>query len=85
MTFDLAAADDAITETRKGLEASGFSVTCAQNDGVLTVSIAAGPDACAECLVPRPVLQSIIGNELAGRGVQVGGIEIVYPAGLVEP
>jgi hypothetical protein len=82
MKFDLAAADAAITETRKGLEASGFSVTCAQNAGVFTVSVVAGPDACAECLVPRPVLESIIGNELAGRGVQVDGIKVVYPADL---
>jgi hypothetical protein len=84
MSLDLAAADQAISETRKSLEASGFSVACADNDGVLTISLTAGPDACAECLVPRAVLESIVGRELADRGVQAGGVRVVYPVDLAE-
>ena len=39
MRIDLAAADQAISETRKSLEASGFSVACADTGGVLTISL----------------------------------------------
>ena len=82
MPIDLAAADQAISETRKSLEASGFSVTCADEGGVLTLSLTAGPEACADCLVPRAVLELIVGRELAERGVQAGGVRVVYPADL---
>jgi hypothetical protein len=82
MAIDVLAADAAISATRKGLEASGFSVSCADRADTLTVSVRAGPDACAECLVPKPVLQSIIGGELAAQGIQVAGVEVIYPADL---
>lgn len=84
MRIDLAAADQAISETRKSLEASGFSVACADTGGVLTISLTAGPEACADCLVPRAVLESIVGRELAERGVQALGIRVVYPADLAQ-
>jgi hypothetical protein len=84
MSIDLAAADLAISETRRSLEASGFRVACAHDGGVLTVSLSAGPDACADCLVPRAVLESIVGRELAERGVVVAGVRVIYPAGLAE-
>lgn len=84
MAIDLSAADAAISATRKGLEASGFSVVCAGAGDVLTVSVLAGPDACAECLVPKAVLQSIVGGELAAGGVTVQGVEIVYPVDLAD-
>ena len=82
MAIDLSAADAAISATKKGLEASGFSVVCGGRDDILTVSVVAGPDACAECLVPKAVLESIIGGELAAEGVEVQSIEVVYPADL---
>jgi len=84
MAIDLSAADAAISATRKGLEASGFRVVCTGADDVLTVSVLAGPDACAECLVPKAVLQSIIGGELAAEGVAARGVEIVYPADFAD-
>jgi hypothetical protein len=30
----------------------------------MVVRIAAGPDACADCLVPRPVMETIMSNAL---------------------
>jgi hypothetical protein len=84
MVIDVSAVDAAISETRKGLEASGFSVACVGRGDILTVSILAGPDACAECLVPKAVLESIIGGELAGQGIEVRSVEVVYPAGLAD-
>ena len=84
MVIDLCAADAAISATKKGLEASGFSVVCAGRDDILTVSVLAGPDACAECLVPKAVLESIIGGELAAEGIEVRSVEIVYPTDLAD-
>jgi hypothetical protein len=74
----------ALAETRKGLAASGFAIACTSRGDRLTVSILPGPDACAECLVPKAVLASIIGNELAAHGVAVGSIDVVYPAELAD-
>ncbi len=84
MALDLLAADAAIFATKKGLETSGFSVVCAGAGDVLTVSVVAGPDACVECLVPKAVLQSIIGGELAAGGVAVRAVKVVYPSDLAD-
>jgi hypothetical protein len=41
------------------------------------VSIVAGPDACEECLVPKPLMQSMLAPVL---GVDAASIRLVYPA-----
>ena len=32
--------------------------------------------------MPKAVLESIIGGELAAQGIRVAGVEVVYPADL---
>ena len=49
------------------------------NDGVLKLTIDAGPSACAECLVPETILSGIVRNSLP-RGISVSKIEIQYPS-----
>jgi hypothetical protein len=40
------------------------------------VAIIAGPDACEECLVPKPLMQSMLAPVL---GVDPASIRLVYP------
>ena len=55
------------------LSIAGFS------DGVLKLTIDAGPSACAECLVPENILSGIIRNTLP-QELPVSKIEIEYPS-----
>ena len=46
-----------------------------QDDGA-DVAIVAGPNACEECLVPKPLMQSMLAPVL---GVDPASIRLVYP------
>lgn len=61
------------------LEADGYRLETTQVEGRLLVQIAAGPDACEDCLVPKPMMQAMIANTLAGLGVAPGMIDLRYP------
>jgi hypothetical protein len=59
----------------------GFEVDVTADSDTLLLTVAATPAACAECLVPKSIFQSMVTNALDGGGVQVpGGVRIVYPA-----
>jgi hypothetical protein len=77
--IDLDAANAAISGSREGLLAAGFTVECSDQDGRLLVNIRAQKGACEECLVPKRVLTAILERELGEGGVQVEGVEVVYP------
>jgi hypothetical protein len=47
-------------------------------DGHAKVEIVAGPDACADCLVPKDVLAMVIADRLP-TGVVVGEEDLIYP------
>ena len=49
------------------------------SDGVLKLTIDAGPSACAECLVPENILSGIVRNSLPPE-ISVSKIEIQYPS-----
>jgi hypothetical protein len=46
-------------------------------DDSIELEVVAGPDACAECLVPKKVMLGIVNSMLAEVGVTVSGL--VYP------
>jgi len=48
----------------------------ADDQGKVVVRIEAGPDACADCLVPLPVMQAIISDALAGTPYSLDRIEL---------
>ena len=79
MAIDLNVVARAISGTREGLEASGFAIECADNEGRLLVTIRAGEGACAECLVPKRIFTSILRQELTEGGLSIESIEVVYP------
>ena len=61
------------------LEADGYRLETLEEDGRLRVQIAAGPDACEDCLVPKSMMQAMIVDTLARSGVAPGVIDLRYP------
>jgi Fe-S cluster biogenesis protein NfuA len=48
----------ALQPIRNSLEVDGFDLRVdGINDGIVSVVVFAGPDACLECLIPRRTLQ----------------------------
>jgi hypothetical protein len=61
------------------LKADGYHMAIDEQDARLAVVITAGPDACEDCLVPKDLMRSMLGNEL---GVDAAIIDITYPVDL---
>jgi hypothetical protein len=62
------------------LDADGYGLEVREvvgNRAVLAVS--AGPQACAECLVPREILSELVGRQLREGGLSLS-VDILYPA-----
>jgi hypothetical protein len=75
---DVAAVEAALAGLRIGYEADGYSLLLESvSDGVVKVRIAAGPNACEECLVPKPIATGTIKGSL--RGLPITDVEVTYP------
>ena len=62
------------------LEADGFVLAVSRPaDARVVLEVTAGPDACAECLVPKEIFESIARDHLARAGLR-SALEIRYPA-----
>jgi hypothetical protein len=77
--IDVAAIEAALSGLRIGYEADGYSlqVEGVSSDRVVKVRIAAGPNACEECLVPKPIATGTIKGSL--QGLPVADVEVAYP------
>jgi hypothetical protein len=62
------------------LEADGYEPKIEARDGVVSFEVAAGPDACEECLSPPEILRQTIAHLLTQSGIS-DDIQIQYPAG----
>ena len=81
LDLNLAAASRALADIRGMLAADGYDMSLrAIGTDTLAVDILAGPDACAECLVPKDIMSGIVRDAL-GSAVPVARIELCYPAG----
>ena len=60
------------------LAADGYHLQIAEAGGRVRVTITAGPDACADCLVPENLMRGILGQAL---GVPEDAIDLTYPKG----
>lgn len=57
--------DDALRGFRDMLATDGYTLSWSVTDqNAVVVRIAAGPDACADCLVPRPVMETMMSKAL---------------------
>jgi hypothetical protein len=61
---------------RQTLEADGYLLDLEERAGRLVASISATPQACDDCLVPKPVMLAMIEQAL---GVPQQLIDLVYP------
>jgi hypothetical protein len=61
---------------RMALEADGYLLDVTEAGGRLDARISAGPEACADCLVPKPVLRAMLHRAL---GVPEQAIDLRYP------
>ena len=68
--------ESALSGLRSTLEADDYRMSVAESGAGVEVTITAGPDACADCLVPKPIMRNILH---AALGVPEDGIVLTYP------
>jgi hypothetical protein len=66
-----------LDQLKQTLQADDYRLDVDVQGDAADVVIVAGPDACEECLVPKPLMQSMLAPVL---GVEPGRIRLVYPA-----
>ncbi|NLC10654.1 MAG: hypothetical protein GX767_00185 [Firmicutes bacterium] len=72
--------EKALKSIRETLSYDGYDLVFEEKEGgILDIRIVAGPDACAECLLPKEVLREIIAKELTEKGVPFKSIELTLP------
>ncbi len=69
--------ENALSGLRSTLEADDYHMSISESGGTVEVTITAGADACADCLVPKPIMRNILH---AALGVPEDSIVLVYPA-----
>lgn len=73
MTID----QTALAGLRSTLAADDYAMDVREAGAGIEVLISAGPEACAECLVPKPIMLGIL---QAALGVPGDAITLRYPA-----
>ena len=66
--------EEALQPIRKSLQADGYDLVVNNfQEGVLSVEVQAGPQACVECLVPKEMMELMIKQSIKtlARSVQV--------------
>ncbi len=66
-----------LEEFRKSLQADDYWMDVTEQQDRVQVRIAAGPEACEECLVPKELMASMLAPML---GVDPETVELFYPA-----
>ena len=62
----------AVATLQSMIDADGFLITAsAVDDTSLDLTVSAKPEACADCLVPKPMMIDIANAQLAGTGHHV--------------
>ncbi|MQA83826.1 MAG: hypothetical protein GEV03_04100 [Streptosporangiales bacterium] len=73
--------EEGLQALRTSLEADGYRLEVQEEGDRVGVRISATAEACADCLVPEPVLRGILQQTL---GVPEGSIDLTYPRGSEE-
>jgi hypothetical protein len=79
MAIDLDEVRERLQPAFEFLGADGYELVVADDDGVLDLTIVAGPSACADCLVPQPLMTSMLQDMLAPTGQSPPPIRLTYP------
>jgi hypothetical protein len=73
---ELSIDESALSGLRSTLEADDYRMSVTESGSSVEVTITAGPNACADCLVPKPIMRNILH---AALGVPEDAIVLVYP------
>lgn len=73
------ALDEVLAPVAEQLRADGFDLRAAVEAGVVDCDVVAGPEACAECLVPKELLATMIDEHVRAAGIDVARIVVRYP------
>jgi hypothetical protein len=65
-----------LDQLRQTLQADDYRLDVDLQGSAAAVTIVAGPDACEECLVPKPLMQQMLAPVL---GVEPESIALTYP------
>jgi hypothetical protein len=69
--------DAALAGLRSTVAADGYELVWSMEpEDQIGIRVIAGPDACAECLVPPDLMRSIVDNELTETRYRVGSISV---------
>jgi hypothetical protein len=79
MPIDIDAMSAALAPTRVGLDAAGFDLVILDAGGKLQLKVAARPEACEDCLVPKSLFRRMAADEIREAGLDSIEMEILYP------
>jgi hypothetical protein len=68
--------ETALAALKASLAADGYQLAITHIGDLISASVSPGPDACAECLVPKTVFRGILAHAL---GISEAMIEVAYP------
>lgn len=68
--------DEALTAIRTTLSADDYHLTATPTATGVEIRITAGPTACDDCLVPKPLMRAMLHDAL---GVPESAITLIYP------
>jgi hypothetical protein len=66
-----------LREIQSSLAVDGYALELNEHDGRIGAVITAGPETCADCLVPKDLMRAILGQAL---GVDGQAIDLTYPS-----
>jgi hypothetical protein len=77
---------EALDRVSSMLDADGFALEVKVDAGHLDATVVATTAACAECLVPKELLGSMILDKLAGAGIvlAIADLVLTYPADITH-
>lgn len=79
MTDSTVQYDTELAELRSMLRADGFGIEAIGHSeaGIDLQVVVVSPDACADCLVPKPMMRDVISAQLTQFDLRLG--ELIYP------
>jgi hypothetical protein len=71
---------DSLAGLRESFQADGADLELERVDGALaTVRLVVGAETCLECIVPKPILESIVLVALQKGDPSIGRVEVIDP------
>ena len=80
MPVETSTIEQQLAAFREGLVADGYDIVVdGYAAGTARLRIAVGPNACEECLVPKPIMLRMLEESLKGLS-DIREIQLAYPA-----